>query len=295
MEGLSGLFPALQATFDAHGELDTKSMERQVAFNIECGTHGLVFPVLGGELKYLSDSERQRLVEVVVGVAAGQVPVVAGVSAPSTPIAVEHARHAARIGADAVIALPTYPESGSREEMRSYFTAIAEAAERPVFIQHTGGGLSASFIAELLREIEWAQYVKEETPPSGHSISAILDLVGDECLGVMGGAHGQWMIPEMRRGASGFVPAAHVTDVYVQVWDAFQNGDEEKARDVFKCLHPMLSLLRLVGLRLCKEILVRRGAISTATMRIPGSTDLDACDRQELELVMRGMETYFSI
>lgn len=295
MAQFRGLYPALQATFDEHGELDVKSMERQVKFNIECGTHGLIFPVLGGEIKHLSDPERQRLVEVVVGAAAGQVPVVAGVSAPSTPVAVEHTRHAARIGADAVIAFPPYPESGTREETRAYYKAIAEAAQRPVFIQHTGGALSAPLMAELLREIEWVQYVKEETAPSGQSISAILKLVGDECLGVMGGAHGQWMIPEMRRGASGFVPAAHVTDVYVQVWDAFQSGDEEKARVVFESLQPMLSLLRLVGMRLTKEILVRRGVIATATVRTPGAPHLDDYDCQELDYAMHCMEPYFRV
>ncbi len=35
----------------------------------------------------------------------------------------------------------------------------------------------------------------------------------------------------MRRGASGFMPAAEVVDVYVQVWDAFQQGDASHTRE----------------------------------------------------------------
>lgn len=289
---LAGIYPALQATFSKNGDLDTQSMERQVAFNIECGTHGLVFPVLGGELKHMSESERQRMVEVVVGSAAGQVPVVAGVSAPCTPIAVEHARHAARVGADAIIALPPFPNSGGHDEMVSYYRAIAAAFEGPVFVQHTGGALSPALIVELLRDIEWVQYVKEETPPSGHSISAILSQAGPECLGVFGGAHGNWIVSEMQRGATGFVPAAHVTDVYVKVWDAYQAGDEDKARRIHESMLPMLAVLRLVGLRLCKEVLVRRGVIASATMRIPGSTALDAQDRHHLDVAMERMREH---
>lgn len=290
-----GIYPALQATFDESGAIDTASMERQVRHCIEAGTHGLVFPVLGGELKHLSDAERQRFVEVVVGTAAGQVPVVVGVSAPVAAIAVEHARHAARVGADAVIALPAYPESGSQAYMRAYYRAIAEAAQRPVFIQHTGGSLTAPFMADLIREIEWVQYVKEETPPSGHSITAVREAVDANCLGVFGGAHGRWMVSEMRRGADGFIPAAQATEAYVAVWDAFQAGDEERARAIFSQMESMLSLLSLVGLRLCKEILVRRGVIRTATMRQPGATALDDHDLYELDRVMRDLAPTFRV
>ena len=87
METLRGIYPALQATFDENGEIDVASMERQVSHCIEAGAHGLVFPVMGGELFYLSESERKQLVEAVVRTASGQVPVVAGVAAPSAPIA----------------------------------------------------------------------------------------------------------------------------------------------------------------------------------------------------------------
>jgi 4-hydroxy-tetrahydrodipicolinate synthase len=295
MTPFRGIFPALQATFDAAGEIDVDSMERQVAHCIEAGTHGLVFPVLGGELKHLAEEERHHLVEAVIGTAAGQVPVVVGVSAPATPIAVRHARHAARAGADAIIALPAYPSAGSRDEMWAYYRAIAEAAERPVFIQHTGGGLNASLMAEMIREIDWVQYIKEETPPSGHSISAALAAVDEHCQGVFGGAHGRWMVSEMRRGAHGFIPAAHVTEAYAAVWEAFQRGDEVEAEAVFDAMRPMLNLLSLVGLRLCKEILVQRGVIATATMRIPGSAELDAVDREDLERAMARLSPYLKL
>lgn len=292
---LRGIFPALQATLDESGELDVASMEQQVAHCIEAGTHGLIYPVMGGELRYLSESERRRFVEVVVSTAAGQVPVVAGVAAQNTPIAVEHARHAARVGADAVIALPPYTAPASEKEMVAYYQAISDAAEMPVFIQHSFPGMSPAFMARLLREIEHVQYVKEETRPSGHSISAVLAEVGEECLGVFGGAHGMWMIPEMRRGASGFIPAAQTTEVYVEVWDAFQAGDEARAREIHGRMLPLLNLLSLIGLRLCKEVLVRRGVIRTAQMRIPGAPELDETDRHELDIIMRDLEPLFRL
>lgn len=289
-ERMRGIYPALQATFDASGQLDIPSMERQVAHCIERGTHGLVFPVMGGELFYLSESERKRLIEVVVGTAAGQVPVVAGVATPSAPTAAVCARDARLAGADAVVALPPYIAHANLDEKRTYYQAIADAAQLPVMIQHSWAGMSGEFIASLIRDIEHVSYVKEEAAPSGHSITAVIEAVGDECLGVFGGAHGKWMIPEMRRGAVGFIPAAQTTEVYVAIWDAFQNGDEAKAREIFALMSPLLDLLSLVGLRLCKDVLVRRGVIKTATMRIPNSKHMDAYDRYELDYAMKLLE-----
>ena len=298
-EPFRGIYPALQATFDTSGEIDITSMERQVAHCIEAGTHGLVFPVMGGELFYLSESERKRLVEAVVGTAKGQVPVIAGVAAPNLTMALPHARHAKEIGADGVVALPPYVAHASQAEQRTYYEGIAAACELPVFIQHSWAGTSAAFMAELIKDVENISYVKEEMRPSGHSIGAAIAAMGQRqyagaCKGVFGGAHGHWMIPEMRRGAAGFIPAAQTTELYAAVWNAFQAGDETKARALHKKLMPMLNLLSMIGLKLCKDILVRRGVIASATMRLPGSTDMDEVDEHELDIIMRELEPTFT-
>jgi dihydrodipicolinate synthase/N-acetylneuraminate lyase len=292
---MRGIFPVLQTPLNEEGELDIPSLRREVAFCIQAGAHGLVYPVLGSEFQFLSDRQRQRMVEVVVGEAAGQIPVVVGVAGPTAAVAVEHAEHAARVGADAVIALPPYISPGSQEEILSYYRAIAQAAQRPVFIQHSQPGMDPAFMVRLLREVEHVQYIKEEMVPSAHNISAVIKAVGDECQGVFGGAFGRWMISEMRRGAAGFMPAAEVTDVYVQIWDAFQAGDERTARNIFNQLLPLINLAMLLGLPVCKEVLVRRGIFRTARMLTPGSTSLDEEDYRELEVILGDLRPYFRV
>jgi len=292
---MRGIFPVLQTPLDPEGELDIPSLKHEVAFNIQAGAHGLVYPVLGGEFQFLSDRQRQRMVEVVVGEAAGQIPVVVGVAGPTAAVAVEHAQHAARVGADAVIALPPYISPGTQEEIFSYYRAIAHAAQRPVFIQHSQPGIDPAFMVRLLREVEYVQYIKEEMTPSAHNISAVVKAVGDECQGVFGGALGRWMISEMRRGAVGFMPAAEVTDVYVQIWDAFQAGDERTARNVFNQLLPLINLVMLLGLQVCKEVLVRRGILRSAQMLTPGSLPLDEEDYRELDAILEDLRPYFRV
>ncbi len=290
-----GIFPVLQTPVTEDGEFDVNSLKRQVNFCIQAGAHGLVYPVLGGEFQFLTEGERHRLVEVVVNESNGRVPVVVGVAGQTKSAAVLHAEHAARAQADAVIALPPYISAGTREEIKDYYQAIAQAAQRPVFIQHTHAGMDAAFLRQLLEEVEFISYVKEESHPSAHQISAVLEKVGDSCLGVFGGAHGRWMLSELHRGASGFMPAAESTDVHVQIWDAYQSGDEAVARRIFNQLLPLINLICLLGLRVCKEVLVMRGVFESAAMRTPGTMSLDAEDRRELEIIIEDLKPLYRV
>ena len=288
-----GIFAVVQTPLDANGQLDTASLKREVSFCIEAGAHGLVFPVLGSEFQFLSDRERQQLVEVVVSEAKGQIPVVTGVAGSSAAIAAEHAQHAGRTGADAVIALPPYVAGASRDEILAYYRAIADAANLPVFIQNTAPGMDPAFLMRLLHEIDNVQYIKEEATPSAHNISAIVAALGEECLGVFGGAWGRWMMSELHRGAHGFMPSVEVVDIHVQIWNAFQAGDEAGARQIYNRLLPLINLTFLLGLKLCKEILVRRGVIQTPRLRMPGDFAMDEEDYRELDIILADLQPLF--
>lgn len=290
-----GLFPVLQTPVGPGGEIEVDDLRREVDFCVRAGAHGLVFPVLGSEFQFLTDGERHQLVEVVIKQAAGRIPVVAGVAGTVWQVAAEHARHAADAGADAVIALPPYLSGGTRAEIRQYYEVVAKAAGIPVFIQHSQAGMDASLLAELLREVEHIRYIKEEMHPSAHQISAVVQGAGENCWGVFGGAHDRWMLSELRRGATGFMPAVEAVDVHVQVWEAWQAGDEKKARQVFNQLLPLINFILIMGLPVCKEVLVRRGVFKSAAMRTPGTLGLDAEDHRELDAILEGIKPLFRV
>lgn len=295
-ERLRGIFPVLQTPLDAQGELDIHSLRREVDFCVKAGAHGVVFPALGSEVQFLSDRERQQLVEVVASEATGRIPFIATVSAPSAAIAVEHARHAAAVNAQAVMALPPYISQASGDEILDYFKRIAQACPLPLVVQNAAPGVSPDFLVRLLREAPQVRYIKEEAGASAHNISAVMRAtVQSPCDGIFGGAFGRWMLSELRRGASGFMPAAEVVDVYVQLWDAYQHGDFARARMIFNLILPLINQLMLLGLRVSKEVLVRRGVFQTAHMRAPGAISLDDDDRLELDAILADLQPYFRI
>jgi dihydrodipicolinate synthase/N-acetylneuraminate lyase len=292
---MRGIFPVLQTALDANDELDFASLKKQVSFCIEAGAHGLVYPVLGSAFQFLADHERHPLVEAVIEEAAGRIPVVVGVAGRSIPDAEVHARHAAQAGADAIIALPPYIAAGSSDHMRAYYTAIAKTAQCPVFIQHTTGDLTTELMRQLFEEVEHITYLKEEMPPSAHQISAVVKTAGPSCLGVFGGAFGRWMLSELHRGATGFMPAAESIDVHVQVWDAYQAGNQAEARRIFNALLPLINFTTMIGLHACKEVLVRRGIFKSSAMRLPNATIMDDADQYELDRILEDLQPFFKI
>lgn len=299
--GLRGVFAVLVTPFDDDGSLDKDSLDRCIEFSIGAGAHGLVTLANASEVRSLSDDERKDVARRVVQTVDGRLPVVVGVSAASTAHAAMHARHAAEVGAHAVMAMAPYdlsarvsPEAGIME----YFMAIARAAEIPVIVQNYSAPISTplppAFIAQLLSSIPGVSYVKEEVPPTGQRISRLVQFSERVLLGVWGGVGGRFMLDEYRRGACGTMPACDVTDVHVRIWDALERDDEAGARQLHGLLLPLLNLQSLYGTPVYKEVLRRRGVIASAHVREPGHPDLDEFDRRELSSALEPLLQFFT-
>ena len=91
------------------------------------------------------------------------------------------------------------------------------------------------------------------------------------------------------------MPAAEVTDVYVQVWEAFEAGDHAGARRIFNLILPLINLLMLLGLRVSKEVLVRRGIFRSTLMRATGALALDEDDQHELDAILDDLRPFFRV
>ena len=72
-----GIFVIVGTPYTENYELDEASLRKEIRFCLDAGVSGLVGPAFASEFMVLSDEERKRWIEIVVGEAAGQVPVVA--------------------------------------------------------------------------------------------------------------------------------------------------------------------------------------------------------------------------
>jgi dihydrodipicolinate synthase/N-acetylneuraminate lyase len=298
-EAWRGIFPVLLTPFRENGTIDEESLRREVDFVIEAGAHGLVAPVNTSEFYLLSEKERQRLAEVVIEQADGRVPVVIGTAAPSTDAAQALTRHARGAGAAGVIAMPPYVVRMPPEGIAEYYHRISDAAGGlPVVLQNVegevGSPLSAQAVLEIVRRVPAIRYVKEETLPNTHKISALLKVAGEQLDGVFGGSWGRFLIDELRRGACGLMSGSHLADAQVKVYDLWQSGRREEAREVFVRQLPVQNLWSLLGLRVAKEVLRRRGVFATNICR-RACAALDEVDHAELDAALALAEVDLSV
>src|SRR5205085_1159927 len=89
---------------------------------------------------------------------------VIGVQAQETEEAIVYARHAEKIGADAIIALPP-PGNPPADRVLSYYKAIGRASRLPLFAQ-TVGDISTQSVVNMALEIPTFRYVKDEAGPT---------------------------------------------------------------------------------------------------------------------------------
>jgi 4-hydroxy-tetrahydrodipicolinate synthase len=232
----------------------------------------------------------------------GRIPVVVGVADTSTDGAARLAEEAAKAGADAVIAMPPWgTKLTSNELIEGYYRALADAGGLPIYIQNAGPPLGSSlpgaFVVELCETIELVQYLKEEKPPQGQSLSEVLRLRGKGTKGVFSGGNCRYLIAEHGRGVAGSMPPAHVADLDAQVWDLLEAGEEDKAREIHNAkLILENAILGLPGgVMACKEVLVRRGVISNSAVRGRGALNLDDHDRAALDYALGLVEPYFRV
>ncbi|MGC8524413.1 MAG: 4-hydroxy-tetrahydrodipicolinate synthase [Acidibrevibacterium sp.] len=129
-----GSLVALITPMRADGTLDEAALARFVEWQIAEGTNGLVPVGTTGESPTLSHAEHKRVVEIVLDVAKGRVPVIAGAGSNSTAEAIELARHAQSVGADGALVVTPYYNKPTQEGLYLHFTAIADAVDLPIII-----------------------------------------------------------------------------------------------------------------------------------------------------------------
>jgi dihydrodipicolinate synthase/N-acetylneuraminate lyase len=288
-----GSFTIPMTPFDDRDRIDEDALRAEVQFCLESGVGGLCVPVMVSEFRLLSEGERCTMIRIPVEVCRGKgVPVVANCAAVNAPLAVSYARYAQEVGADAVIAMPPYIHRPDFDTIFAYYQAISDAVSIPVWIQNASVvSLSADQIVMLCTEIEHVSWIKEEVPPSTHSIGALVARNCPAIEGVMGGAAGRHMFTERARGSKGFVNACEFADVAQRVWDLLEEGQEEQARDLFEHLLPGLILEGLMGMAFAKEIMVRRGVLKNHRIRTRAHP-LDADDMREIDRVFERIQPY---
>lgn len=199
--------------------------------------HGLFALGSTSEVAYLTDAQRATVLETVVRAAAGRVPVLAGVIDTTTARVIDHARVAARLGADALVATAPFYTRTHPKEIAGHFRRIRASVDLPLFAYDLPVSVHSKLSAPLVRELA-----------EDGTLAGLKDSSGDEgglrrLLVELGGRDGrsQGPVPHfsiltgseltvdaaLLAGADGVVPGIGNVDpaAYVRLYEAARAGD----------------------------------------------------------------------
>jgi 4-hydroxy-tetrahydrodipicolinate synthase len=240
----SGAFTALVTPFK-NGEVDVEALESLVEFQMEGGINGLVPCGTTGESPTLSEEEDRLVIETVVRVTAGRVPVVAGTGSNNTASAIKYTKMAEEVGADGSLQVAPYYNKPTQEGLFRHYAAIAENTSLPLVLYNIPGRTNVTIAPETiaqLAEIPNIVGIKESTL-SMNMMSDIRRLCGEE-FDILSGDD-PMTLPLLALGGTGVVsvvsniaPGA-VSDMVA----AMNSGDLARGRELHYRLLPLIRAL----------------------------------------------------
>jgi 4-hydroxy-tetrahydrodipicolinate synthase len=206
---LFGCGTALVTPFSKDGAVDVAALHQLVDWQIESGINFVVPCGTTGEASTLTEPELCSVVEAVVSVARGRVPVFAGCTHNSTSEAVARAKKLSGIpGLTGLLTANPYYTRPGQEGQYQHFRAIAEASELPVLLYNIPGRTGANLEpATVLRLAEIANVVGIKE--SSGNLGQITDLITrvPEHFKVFAGDDGL-ALPVLALGGAGLVSVA---------------------------------------------------------------------------------------
>ena len=164
---IQGSIPALITPMLDDGQVDYPTLRKLIDWHVAEGTDGLVIVGTSGESPTVNLEEHREILRVSVEQAAKRIPIIAGCGANSTAEAIELARYAESIGADAQLQVVPYYNKPTQEGLYQHFRAIAEATPGlPVILYNVPGRTVADLQHETvlrLAQVPGIVGIKEAT------------------------------------------------------------------------------------------------------------------------------------
>jgi 4-hydroxy-tetrahydrodipicolinate synthase len=134
-----GSLVALVTPMRRDGELDLPGFAALLDLHLAQGTDGVVVGGTTGESPTVTPDELTRLVGEACRFVRGRIPVIAGSGANCTRSAVALTQRVCAAGADACLVVTPYYNKPTQDGLFAHFSAIADAAMRPVILYNVPG------------------------------------------------------------------------------------------------------------------------------------------------------------
>lgn len=204
---LGGVFAATVTPFDLNGMLDRDAARRNVRALLDAGLHGVLLAGSTGEAALLDQTERDGLLQAVRDEIPASRFLLMGVGTESTRHTIARAKHAATLGADAVLVVAPHYFTAlmTPAAQKAHYLAVADASPAPVVLYSVPAFMHYHLDPDVVCELstheniigikdssgnaEWRNgYLRARGPKfavmTGHAPS-VTQALGDGCAGAV--------------------------------------------------------------------------------------------------------------
>jgi 4-hydroxy-tetrahydrodipicolinate synthase len=232
--------------FKKNGELDEQALKDLVTYYEGTGLNGLLAMGTAGEFAMMSEQERMRAAEIIVGTAE-RLETIINVGWASTRESVRMASFVKDIGADCAIAVEPYFYHPTTEGIAKHYLDIAEQADFPIMAYNIPSFAGNQLPVEILDHFEKDERVVgiKDSEGDAAKLQAFIErasgdftvMVGMDSLvsyGICQGAKG------MMVGSAGIAP-----DVCTEMYGSLMKRDYERAFVLQKKLNHFIEAMQI--------------------------------------------------
>lgn len=133
MANFKGVFTAQLTPFDKNDKINDAALEKLIKHNIDMGVSGFYVGGSTAEAFHMSADERKYLLEAVRAVAKDKT-IIAHIGALNQAEAIDLAKHAEKVGADAISSVAPFYYKMTFNEIKDYYYGVAESVNIPMFV-----------------------------------------------------------------------------------------------------------------------------------------------------------------
>jgi len=238
----TGCGTAMVTPFKRDGSLDEAGVTRLAKRQVDGGVHFLVPCGTTGEVPTLTDEEQVRIVELVVAVAKGRVPVLAGAGGYNTQEVIDAGKRMKAAGAAGLLSVTPYYNKPSPEGLYQHYKAIGDAVRLPIVVYNVPGRTGCNVDPATLVRLGSIPQVVGVKEASGNitQMAEICGSVPDDFIVLSG--DDALTLPLMAIGGRGIISVAsnEIPSEMSRMVELAEQGDFAGARALHKRLLPLL-------------------------------------------------------
>jgi dihydrodipicolinate synthase/N-acetylneuraminate lyase len=240
----SGVFPAVVTQMRQDQSLDLDACSRHWERLIDSGVGGLVICGSLGENQTMLPAEKRDVVGHAVAVAAGRVPVVAGVAESSTAAALAYLRDCEALGASGFMVMPPMVYKPDPRETEAWFRALASETPLPWMLYNNPVGYHTDVTPEdfvRLADIPNLAAIKESSA-NPRRITELRNLTGDRYR-IFTGVDDLFLESAIL-GIDGWVAGSGIAfpEENQRLWDLSREGRWDECRALYRWAQPLMKL-----------------------------------------------------